>query len=925
MEKDKDLGIFQHVLRTDISEVRLSAVDSTDNYFITGDEKGNICSYELSTQNNNMTLDHQQFVLKGKIEQIKCLPHLNMAFVLVNGNLFGYSIPRLDQKFRFDKETNIHKIAVNEFPGLQNQLMVMTKKRKVKCYEYNAEISKLIEMKIDELSVYEISDVLEWYGEWFCCANKKKFFLTKITDGLTLQQDIEGVTNSKNVNGSWLIYVNPLGIFIEQNNTPKQQNVIAFSTKQLVNIGIYKNYVISLHENVIGVFDANDSSQIQEIQLEHGSVGKFLTVGPKKVFYVISNSFSDKKEVNYSYQVYELKELAFEKQIFKLLNDNKIEEALNILNNNISSSSDEKTKKIEQFFIDCSWACLKKCDFEKAYHYAKLTNFNPFEFIYLFKNILSLKILHEDLKKINFPTIESITQSKDEYISDALNMLILLLQDKRNLILSTYDIPKDFFKKTYYIGSENSLINLFNKDNKNDFTLNAVFETINTVLVKLYVKKKENVKKIFEIVDYEFFQCDWDDLENFLYMEKTDESKIAMAYLYEKRNRYEQALKIWQDYGNVEANPVLCREAQERTKIILKKSQDKKLFHDYIQWILVKNCTNAFELFLYTEIVPVEYFFSTIIGTVEKNFPNINLKEKFLEFYIANNCVNERYHTILAEIYIERLFKMRKNDSSFESSLVEGNLKTYLEKFDKLLKTSTFYNKTHILEKIKDSWLIDQEIFLYSKLNLHNEAISKLVLMGVSNNDFEKVEKYCTEMLSEKSDLFAELFKILSENYQNNINGVKTAKNEKDKKMFESSSQIFQKEMLTILKKYGDANTLDPFIVLNQLPIEWTLSDQSLYEYLTKIMKNYTHMSNKYKIAKNLSEMAVLYKEKELIESKNKSLTIGNETQCELCKKKIGNTIFCVYPNMKIYHNKCAPNPNVCPVTRTDFTKKQLF
>jgi hypothetical protein len=924
MEKDKDLGIFQHQLKFENNEYKLSSIDCIDNYIITGDEKGNIYSYDIN-QSGMATLDHTQFVQKGKIEQIKCLTPLNLAYIVVNGNLFGYQIPRLDLKFKFEHKemSTIYRICLNEHPQCQNQVLIVTKKRKVKCFEYLPEVAKLVEMKIDDLLLFDLTEVMEWYGNWFSYAVKKKVFINNVVEGVALNQDIES-SCIKNVSGSWLIYTNSIGLLMEQ-NIPKQQNPIMFSNKPLVTLGVYKNYIISLHDSLIGVFDANDSSQVQEIQLETGSTGKYLTVGHKRLFYVLS-SFSDKKDVS-SFQIWELKELAFEKQINKLLKDYKIDEALNILNNNISSSNEEKPKKLEQFFIDCAWTCVKRGEFDKASQYAKLTNFNPFEFIYLFKNILLPKILHEEFKNSSSSnslyTIESIAMSK-ENINDALKMLLDLLNDKRNLFFNNYEIPKDNLKKVYFTASELALINLSNS--KSDFPLYAIVEMINTTLIKGLVRRKENMKKIWDVINYEYFNCDWDDLESFLIKENTDESKIAYAYLNEKRSKFEEALKIWQEYGNRDnSNAILSKEAMERTKTILKASQDKRLFHDYIQWVLVKYPKQAFDLFLNSEIVPAEYFFSTIIGAVEKSTSNLTLKEKFLEYYIENNCTNERYHTILAEIYVEKLFKIQKSDIPYESIPVEGNLKTNLDKLDKLLKTSNFYNKNHILEKIKGSWMIEQEIFLYSKLDLHNEALIKLVHIGVNQNDFEKVEKYCKDSIQERPDLFADLFKILSENYNLNNSASKNTKNENERKLFENLASIYQKEMLNILKKCADDNTLDPFLVLQQLPNEWTISDQSLYEYLTKIMKNYTHMSNKYKVAKSLSDMALIYKEKELIDVKDKSVTISNETHCELCRKKIGNAIFCVYPNMKVYHIKCAQNHNVCPTTRVDFTKKQLF
>lgn len=921
MDPKSEQGIFQNKLRLEINDYKLCAIDCLENFLVIGDDKGNISSYQIS-QTGHLTLDYEHFVAKGKIEHIKCLPHLNLVYVVVGGCLYGYQLPRLDMKFKFESKDlgPINLIVLNGHPNCNNQVLIVSKKKKIKCYEYNPEISKLMEMKIEDMKVFDLTDVIEWYGNWFCYAVKKKVFTINVNDGVTLSSDLES-SCIKNVKGSWLIYTNNLGIFME-NNQPKQINPILFSSKPLVNLGVYRNFIISVHDTIVGIFDANDSQQVQEIQFEHGSVGRFLTIGNKKVFYVLS-SFSEKKEFN-TFQIWELIELAYEMQINKLLNEGKIDDALNILNNNISSSNQDKPKKVEQFFIDCAWSCFKRSDFEKSYQYAKMTNFNPFEFIYLFRDQVKIKFWHEELKSsINIPTIDTYANTDDQ-LAEALKMLTGLLNDKRNYFLTAYEIPKDNLKKLVYSNSDHSLINLSNS--KSEHPLYVVLDLLNTTLIKLLVRRQEDYQKIWQIVEYEFFNCDWDDLESFLINENNDSSKIAYAYLCEKKNKFEDALKIWQDYGNKDiSNAVLSREAMDRTKIILKKSQEKRLFHDYIQWILIKYPTQAFDLFIGTEIVPADYFFSTIIGAVEKTVPNLNLKEKFLEYYIENGCTNERYHTILAENYTEKLFKMKKSDSPYEPQLVEGNLKQTLEKLDKLLRFSQYYNKNHILEKIDGSWMIDQEIFLYSKLNMHNSALNKLIKYGIDRNDFSKAEAYCAEMIKERSDLFAQLFIILSKEYNNNLNLIKNAKSEAENKILDSISVIYYDEMLNILRKYGDQAFLDPFVVLNELPADWIISDQSLYDYLTKIMKNHIHMSNKYKVAKSLSEVALIHKEKEILDLKDKSVTIQNETVCDLCRKKIGNSVFSVYPNMKVYHQKCTQNPNVCPTTRIDFSKKQIL
>ena len=51
----------------------------------------------------------------------------------------------------------------------------------------------------------------------------------------------------------------------------------------------------------------------------------------------------------------------------------------------------------------------------------------------------------------------------------------------------------------------------------------------------------------------------------------------------------------------------------------------------------------------------------------------------------------------------------------------------------------------------------------------------------------------------------------------------------------------------------------------------------------------------------------------------SKYVKIDSDRTCDLCRKKIGSTIFAVYPNLKVYHSKCAPNIHIDPKTGVDF------
>lgn len=929
-EREKELGLFdKKQWKNKIDIKNITAFDCYENFVLIGDDKGYLFSYDLNEKTFECLSDHQVEVNKGyKIEGIKCHSSINVAYVISNGSAYIYSIPKLEKYHKSDVK-DIVKYSVNNHHSRSNEIVFVTKKKKLKFMEYSHEMRKLIESKMQECYAPDIPDIIDWHKDWMCLLTKKKCVLIN-TSGKIVNIDFEGITNAKSIGSSWLMYMGGTGVFMDKNG-PKPQNTIDFGNKLLISICNYNNnFVISLHESVLKVFDSRDSSNIQDVLIDHGLNAKFISINQGRIIYLCHNIS------NNTYGVFELKELAYEKQISKLLNEEKFEDALIILNNKTSSSSEDKPKKLEQFFLDCAWVCLVKGNFKKAIFNFKLSNYNPLSLIFLFQNDLKTLLKQEEVKNyINAQkvSIEEITANNHELIKDAMINLCELLTEKisyfQTSFLQFYS-GGDFNKalesnvKVEFSESEHSLLNL----SKFNFTFKDVLIIMNTAIVKLMILIKCTHSKIKKIVESDHFYWNEEDLNIFLNnCDNSIEAKITQAYILEKTSKWEGALRIWQEFGNKkEEDRPLSQEACDRTLAILNLTKDKELFKEFIVWMISKYTTQAFEIFINTELIPTEYFYTSIIGMIDKTNPSLNLKERFLEFYLDSGCTNERYHTMICELYIDKLFKLRKNESEYiESSALDEASKYIYDKLYNIIMKTKYYSKVHILEKIKDSWLVDITVYLYSQLNMNNDAINKLIEIGSYYDNFDKVEKFCndTNSLTLKTDMFSTMFKILCQNYKMSKDSYNNLKldNETQKLSYQKQAEIYKNQIYLILNKYGDSQFLDVFVVLENLPDDWMLTEQKLYEYLVKVIKTTNHMSNKYKLAKSLSEMNVLYKEKELIEAKSKSVCIGNDTNCEYCNKKIGSTIFVVYPNMKVYHTKCAQNSSVCPVTRVDFTK----
>jgi hypothetical protein len=530
--------------------------------------------------------------------------------------------------------------------------------------------------------------------------------------------------------------------------------------------------------------------------------------------------------------------------------------------------------------------------------------------------------------------------------------------------------------KINFMSSSRGKINLSNSNT--EITLEKTFDAINSALIKSMIKLKKEPKEIEAALDNESINFSiFQEFENdqFFLDDKNknlDETKFTLAYINEKKGKYDVALQEWENFGNSKPKDdkfaVIARDRTKKIFYKFKENKDfdrdrkEKLLRQYIKWLLKKYPYEGFEVIIKTELISNKVFIEEIIPEIEKeageSSPETkNLKEKFLE-YCNENIQSENYQTQLLQLYADKLFTLKPKDNNPEK--FEGETKKYHDEFMKILQDpKSCYNKRAILEYIEQSWLKEPRKYLYSQLKEHDKALDELFKEARSTLSFDELEKYCEQNLETKPDIFQNFYKLLStvvnENCQQRIDKaleeiekinlkldetspdykrvLNAEKSELQKQLEEHKEEIhkleglkkpYETEMLRILKKYGTIKNIDPIFALNFANEHWNICENNeFFSYLLNIVRDYTVEGNKYKIGKNLSEMGLVYKEKEAYEYKKKFVTIDSEKTCDYCKKKIGNTIFVVYPNLRVYHSKCATNHNIDPMTGVDFSKKK--
>ena len=960
-----NLELFESEFIQDFPKINITSIVDYYQNIIIGDSSGNVRVYK---KENSKLVEFHNIQLKSKIDKLIVIPEENILYILSGGNLLFYELQTFHDRSPkdSDKESkdfkDIAKIYQNQNPKNKNDLMIITKKKKMLFFSYQTEMQRLLNKDYKDkegkqfiINLDEIPERLIWNGNSICFyikGGKVYFYSIKTENGITTSNESTIDLPTENIiyiQSSWSVLAEGCGLFFDTNGQGVSKNAINFDpNEKIINLEVFNDlHIIALYSKNICIYDCNDGQCVQELTLDNNFsdyAKKSLTKGNER-FFVISSNKKDEKSKDFICKLWEIKEVSFEKQIKLSIKSNQIEKALGILNNKLDFNM-PKFNFLESFYCDCAWNSINKKSkegYEEAEQYFSLCNFNPFELIYHFIKLLKIKPIHagfEDENKLKPDVVNCQIYSGENTLNDniksALRMLINVLQTKKTYILTKYKLINTQKEKGKNIvsfeaaknnslkfdSSQNCQIYLKNVEPK-DIKLFETLKIINEALVKSMVLLNVDISLIEEVIEEDKYKTDFS--EEFLLKINTFMSNMALAYIYKKKKKYNEALKLLEPYIDNNENEDENKYAVNLFKKILisfGKNQDyAEIFEQGLKILLKKHYTDCFETLLCHELISVDKFLENILNDEPSN---LNKRETFLKMLCDEkkyeNYSNEKYQTLYLELLINKLFSELKKESIPENKQNEKFPKEY-QNLKELFKKYKNYNKSQLLEKIKDSWMYDIEIYLLSQLQKTDEAIKKLIdLVKTNHKEFEDIREFCKINYSNDMDIFKKYFKNLREKY--------------DDKSYEDMKLTFKKEMLKLIDLFINGelldqeaqknknklellNLLNPKEVLTLIPSDWKLNEsldgkeknKTIYNLMHFYLKEYAIINNNYKRLENLAKMDLTYKQKKLFEIRDKHVALDINSSCFLCGKKItNNTQFLIYPNGHIYHSRCSPD-----------------
>ena len=489
-KKDK----FFTKVKIGTQDIKLTAVNISGKHLITGQSSGELTTYEIG---DKKLIEVSQKSLKKNIDKILIPPNKKISFVLCEGEIYFYNLPSLSFSQLLIKDKNYSDIFINlDDPKCDNMLLVLTKRKKIKLYDFEYAPGNVVltERSKETISIDETPSCAVWTtNNYFIYASGNKTYWVDLNSGKTTIVDFDRTVQLINLDDKIAVSNIEMTLFMKEGSaftfnpiTHIIQNGIEF--KGYAN---FRNHLIALYKNAVHIYKKGEQQYefVESLEFGQDGNGKYLVTSDYKVIVIT--------ETPNVLNVIDFRERPYEEQIKVLIDQKLYNNGLEKLIQNVPEEDENKNKKIEQFFLDCAWGCIEgnKKDFNKAIKYISLTNYNPFEFIYMFFDSLSVNIIHSDKKQSILDhrkenQLLGFDPKKNEE-EDAYSYLMNILIMKRNYLLrenknDSAEVDKSHMK---FMSSSRGKINL--SDSTTDITLQNTFDAINN---KVAVSNPTNSK-----------------------------------------------------------------------------------------------------------------------------------------------------------------------------------------------------------------------------------------------------------------------------------------------------------------------------------------------------------------------------------------------------------------------------------------------
>jgi tetratricopeptide (TPR) repeat protein len=295
----------------------------------------------------------------------------------------------------------------------------------------------------------------------------------------------------------------------------------------------------------------------------------------------------------------------------------------------------------------------------------------------------------------------------------------------------------------------------------------------------------------------------------------------------------------------------------------------------YSRWVLEKDPKNGMDIFI-DDLAEAETFPR---DEVLKHLESISsdLVIQYLEYIIQDlHDESPEYHDRLVIAYLDKInFDRKYEDNEENTSKTRSRLLSFLTE-------SSFYNARRILTRLPDDDLFEERAILLSRIGQHDQALDIYVY---KLKNYLMAEEYCTKVFRVDPKRGEDMYLTLLRVYLKPSN--------QQKPLIEPA--------LDLLAHHG--SHINASEVLSILPP--TIGIQGLFPFFEKYIRATNRNRNMNLIVKNLLKAEQIQVEEQSMYYRSRFVKITDDRMCPQCNKRIGNSVFAVFPNAVVVHYSC--------------------
>ena len=417
-----------------------------------------------------------------------------------------------------------------------------------------------------------------------------------------------------------------------------------------------------------------------------------------------------------------------------------------------------------------------------------------------------------------------------------------------------------------------------------------MLQIIDTTLLKCYVQCNESlIGPLVRLKDNYLFLV---ESERIL---KKQEKLPELIQLYNTKGEHKKSLNLLMSCNLQPQGPL--RDPAHTISYLQKLGPNHlPLILEFSKWVIHKNAEDGMKIFI-EDVQEVEYLDrERVLDFIKKEFPEQSIP--YLKAIMINWVeTKSHFHNELVICYkgeVLRLlepYRKKKFEERPKAGQEPGRLGTLRRELISFLENSAHYKPEKLISSFPQDDMYEERALLLGRLERHEPA---LAIYAYILRSPDMAEEYCEKNYPQCHDVYLQLMKMYLITPDLEKLGIESPRHDK----LESN----MKSALQLLSKYHEV--IDTSQVLNLLPPDTPLRD--LQVFLSSVLEKKSKERRTNQVLKSLVFAQHVQVQRERIKSESTYYHITDDTFCEHCKKKLGDSAFAWNPNNgTIVHYYC--------------------